>query len=211
VAPPDPAIDEEDLTLSALLLTLAGNGRPKLSVDEIIAHFGHRAFGAVLFTFALPNLLPLPPGSSTVLGLPLLLIAPQLAFGANDPWLPGALGRRTVDAGVVSAACRRIVPWVRKVETLTTRRFDFMFGAVGDLLIGIVCTALAAVLILPIPLGNVLPALAVVILALSLTQRDGLLTLIGYAAAAISGGVLIFSGHLVVAAVGRLARMIDLY
>jgi hypothetical protein len=200
--------DEEGLTLSALLLTLADRPAARLSIEEIVAHFGRRAFGAVLFFFALPNLLPLPPGSSTVLGLPLLLIAPQLALGGNEPWLPRALARRTVDAPTIDAACRRLAPWVRKAERLTTRRLDFMFGRAGDVVIGVVCTLLAAVLILPIPLGNLLPALAVVLLAMSLTQRDGVLTLMGYTVAAVSAGVLVLSGHLVAHAVARLGRMI---
>jgi len=203
--------EERALTLSTLLLSLADHDGARLSVDEIVAHFGHRAFGALLFVFAAPNLLPLPPGSSTVLALPLLLIAPQLAIGAREPWIPRALGRRTMDAATISAVCRRVAPWVRRIEALTTRRFDIVFGSAGDLVIGAVCTVLAAVLILPLPLGNLLPALAVVILGMSLTQRDGLLTLVGYVAALFSGSVLYLGGHIIVAGAIRLARLLGLY
>jgi hypothetical protein len=83
-----------------------------------------------------------------------------------------------------------------------------MFGRAGDIGIGVVCTLLAAVLILPIPLGNLLPAIAVVLLGMSLTQRDGALTLAGYTVSAVSFSVLILSGHLVARAVARLGRMI---
>ncbi len=204
----DNILAEEAVSLSALLETLARDRDGPMRLDAIIAHFGHRAFGAVLFVFAVPNLLPLPPGSSTVLGLPLLIIAPQLAFGAREPWIPGVLGRRTLDRATLRRVCDRVLPGVRRVERLTTRRFGFMFGRLGDAMIGIVATVLAAVLILPIPLGNMLPAAAVAALALSLTQRDGLLTLIGYATAAISGGVLVLSGHLVVTAAQALIAMI---
>ena len=204
---PDRGLAEEDRTLSALLLALADFAGARISVGQIVAHFGRRAIGAVLFVFALIALLPLPPGSSTVLGLPLLLIAPQLALGATDPWIPRWLARRTVEASVIRAACRRTVPWVRKAERLSTRRLDFMFGAAGDLALGAVCTALAAVLVLPIPLGNLAPAATVGILALSLIQRDGLLALVGYCAAALSAGLLLLSGNLVAAAVDRLAHL----
>jgi hypothetical protein len=180
-------------------------------VDEIIAHFGRRAFGAVLFLFAIPNLLPLPPGSSTVLGLPLLIIAPQLALGKREPWIPRALGRRTVAPGALASVCRRAAPLVERAELLMTRRLGFMFGRVGDLAIGVVCTLMAAVMILPIPLGNMLPAAAVAALGLSLTQRDGLWTLLGYLLAAISGLVLLISGQLVVAGVHRLGAMVGLW
>lgn len=198
----------EPVPLSRLLLTLAEDGSGPISLAEIIAHFGRRAFGAVLFVFAVPNLLPLPPGSSTVLGLPLLLIAPQLAFGAKQLWIPEFLARRTVDRTSLDRVFRRLAPWVERVERLTSVRFTFMFGPLGDLMIGVVCALLAAVLILPIPLGNVLPAAAVAALSLSLTQRDGLLTLIGYALAATSAGILVLSGRIVWAAVQRLEGML---
>ena len=70
-----------------------------------------------------------------------------------------------------------------------------MFGPVGDRTIGAVCSLMALILILPIPLGNLLPALAIATLALSMVQRDGIIALIGHALAAVSVGVLVLTGH----------------
>jgi hypothetical protein len=208
---PHRIIPEAHLPLSELLLTVAeGPGGP-ITLGEIVSHFGPRAFGAVLFVFAMPNLLPLPPGTSTLLGVPLLLIAPQLALGGRKPWIPDRLARQVVDRETIGRVCRRAAPWVKRAEQLTTRRLDLMFGRPGDAAIGIVCTLLSAVLILPIPLGNMLPAAAVAALALSLTQRDGLLTIVGYLLALTSAGVLIVSGHIVVAAVTRLGAITGLW
>jgi hypothetical protein len=205
------SVAEERLSLSALLLTLADGDQGQISIDEIIEHFGRRAFGAVLFVFAIPNLLPLPPGSSTLLGFPLLLIAPQLAFGAREPWIPAAVRRQRIDRATLGRVCRRAAPSVLKAERMTTRRLAFMFGRLGDVSIGVVCTLLAAVLILPIPLGNLLPAIAIAALALSLVQRDGLLTIIGYLVAAVSAGVLVVSGQIVLGAIDRLGAMTGLW
>lgn len=208
---PEQKVPEEHLPLSALLLTLADGDPGARRVGDLVDHFGPRAFGAILFVFAIPNLLPVPPGGSMVLGLPLLLIAPQLAFGARKPWIPRALARQTVDRQALAGLCRRAAPWIERAERLTPRRLGFVFGRFGDPLIGVVCTLLAAILILPIPLGNLLPAAGVATLALSLTQRDGLLTLLGYLLAAASAAVLGVSGHLVVAAIARLGSMIGLW
>ena len=196
--------DEESVTLSALLAQLAQRPEADLSIDDLVGHFGARAFGATLFVFAIPNLLPLPPGSSTVLGMPLLLLAPQLACGKSEPWLPGSIRRRIIARSALATVYQRIGPWLTKVERLTTRRLAFLFGGPGDMLIGLICTALAAVLILPIPLGNLLPATAIAILGLSLVHRDGALAVVGYLTAAISFGVLMLSGQVVMAAVSRL-------
>ncbi len=96
--------------LSDLLSELFEQPGDQLRVKEMVDYFGHRAFGAVLFNFSVPNLLPLPPGSSTVLGLPLVLFAPQLAVGIRRPWLPRWLGERRLDrrcSARGSSGCRR--------------------------------------------------------------------------------------------------------
>ena len=76
-------------------------------------------------------------------------------------------------------------------------------------MIGVVCTLLALVLILPIPFGNMLPALTIGVLAFSLVQRDGLFALLGYALAAISAGVLVFAADVVIDAVRHLVNWFD--
>jgi hypothetical protein len=208
---PKSTVPEVQLSLSAMLLGLADLAQGPVSVASMVDYFGPRAFGAVLFIFAIPNLAPLPPGSTTVLGAPLLIIAPQLAFGRRRLWIPQALGRLSVDSGVLASVCRRAAPWVARGEGLTTRRLGFMFGVLGDVGIGAVCSLLAAVLILPIPLGNMLPALAIATLAFSLVQRDGLLAIVGYALALASLALLALSGSLVIAAVSRLGAILGLW
>src|SRR5690606_36314235 len=119
-----------------------------------------------LFVFSVPNLLPLPPGSSTVLGAPLVIITPQLAIGARRPWLPRAVAERHIDRAALTQAFSRVIPGLEQVEKLLAPRWSFMFGPVGDRMIGLICFLLSLVLILPIPLGNMLPAASVSVFAL---------------------------------------------
>lgn len=197
------APDQKAVPLSVLLRTLPDLGSPVVTVGDVITHFGPRAFGALLFVFALPNLLPLPPGSTTVLGLPLLLFAPQLAVGSPQPWLPRRLQQRAFDAAALRKVGARASVWVQRAEGLTTRRAALMFSPIGTALIGIICTLLAIVLILPIPLGNVLPAFTIAVFGLSLVQRDGLLALIGYALASASAGALVIAANIILALFAR--------
>jgi hypothetical protein len=196
--------EEEAKPLSQLLRELAEPREGVIRVEEIVDRFGRRAFGGVLFAFAIPNLLPLPPGSSTVLGLPLVLVAPQVLFGGESLWLPPAVRRRGVDRRALGKGFDKLLPWLEKLERLLAPRLGWLFGAVGDRVIGLVCTLLALVLILPIPLGNLLPAAAIGLLSLGLIQRDGIVLLLGYATAAISAGVLVLSAHAVAVAVRKL-------
>ena len=56
---------------------------------------------------------------------------------------------------------------------------------------GVALTALAFVLILPIPLGNILPSVTIGLFGLALVQRDGLLALLAYLLTAISAALLV--------------------
>jgi hypothetical protein len=193
-----PNASTNQLPLSAVLIEIAAHGEAQISVAELTQMFGGRAIGALLFVFGLVCVLPLPPGSTTILGVPLLLLAPQLLIGASAPWLPQGVKRRTFPTAGLKAGLPRVIPWLQKIEAVSRPRLVLLFSPVGERLIGLVCTVLAVVLILPIPLGNVLPGLAVTLLAFSLIQRDGLIALIGFAVAVTSASVLVLAAHILV-------------
>ena len=187
---PEHHIDAHDEPISAVLHHILELDEERISVEEIADAFGSRAFGALLFAFSVPNLIPLPPGSSTVLGMPLVFLAPQVAIGMRHPWIPKFLARRTIERAKLRNAFAKILPRVAKVEKLLKPRLGFMFGEIGDRVIGLVSFLLAVVLILPIPLGNMLPAASVAALSLGLATRDGAVAVIGFLLAATSVAVL---------------------
>jgi hypothetical protein len=180
---------------------------PTLTVGEMLDAFDSRAFGAMLLVFGLLNTLPLPPGSSTILSLPILFLAPQIAMGADHPWLPRRLTDKPLKRDDMRGLFRRLGPVVRSMELVTRPRLRPMFAPVGERAIGVVCTLLAMVLVLPIPLGNLAPGATVAILALALLQRDGILALAGYVMALFSGGLLFVSAHVVIMAVRKLVSV----
>ncbi len=200
-------IDPHDEPISAVLRHILELDEQRISVEEIADAFGSRAFGALLFAFAVPNLLPLPPGSSTVLGMPLVFLTPQVAIGMRHPWIPKFLARRTVDRTQLRNAFNKILPRLAKVEKLLKPRLGVMFGPVGDRLIGLVCLLLSLILILPIWGGNMLPAAAIACLALGLTTRDGLMALVGYGLSAIGAGVIVLGFGVTIAAFHKLMEM----
>jgi hypothetical protein len=95
---------------------------------------------------------------------------------------------------------RRLGPIVRSMELITKPRLRPMFAPLGERMIGVVCTLLALVLVLPIPLGNLAPGATVAVLALALLQRDGVLALGGLSDGAGQRGLLFVSAHGVVMA-----------
>ena len=200
-------IDPHDEPISAVLRHILELDEERISIEEIADAFGSRAFGALLFAFAVPNLLPLPPGSSTILGLPLVFLAPQVALGMRHPWIPKVFARRTVDRTQLRNAFDKILPKLAKVEKLLQPRLGIMFGHIGDRLIGVVCLLLSLILILPIWGGNMLPAAAVACLALGLATRDGLIALIGYGLVGIGAGVVVLGFKVTLAAFHKLMEI----
>lgn len=161
------------------------DSRERIAVGDLLAALGDRALAALLFVFAVPNVLPVPPGTSAVLGAPLVFLAAQLAFGRR-PWLPSVIARRTMTRADFAALVRRIGPWLARAERLLRPRLARLALPPMEHLVGIVCLLLAVVLVLPVPLGNVLPALAISLLALGILERDGLWILAGLGTAVVS-------------------------
>jgi len=147
-------------------------------VDEVEEDDGP---GPVLFVLTLPVLAPTPPGVSMLLALPLLLVTPQIVVGRQRLWIPNGVANRTIDRKGVAKVVRRVTPPLTRLERLLKPRLKFLTGRIGARFVGVAATAIAVVLVLPIPAANLVPSLALVLFALGLSRRDGLFVLAGYA------------------------------
>lgn len=169
--------------LSAMLMDLSADTlRERIAIGDLLVALGDRATAALQFIFAFPNVLPTPPGTSTVLGAPLVFLAAQLMLG-RAPWLPAFVARRSISRADFASLVKRIVPWLLRAESLLRPRLGALASPPMEHLIGLASLLLAVVLVLPIPLGNVLPALAISLLALGVLERDGVWVLAGIAVA----------------------------
>ncbi|MDM7941642.1 MAG: exopolysaccharide biosynthesis protein [Hydrogenophaga sp.] len=175
--------------LSVVLFRLANDtSRERISVADLLTVLGDRAIGALMFFFAAPNILPVPPGVSTLLGAPLLFLSVQLMLGMR-PWLPGFVTRRSLSRDDLATLVRRIVPWLTKAERLLKPRMQVLVRPPTEHAVGLVCLVLATILFLPVPLGNILPALAISVLSLGVLERDGVWIVLGLLASVVAGAV----------------------
>lgn len=187
--------------ISEILAGIASQKRKTVSVRDVLEAFGDRAFGALMFVFAAPVALPMPPGVSAILGAPLLFITSQLMIGRRTLWLPKALADRTMSRADYAGLVEKLMPYLTRIESRLRPRMTFLYNRWLDGLTGFVCLALAIVVFLPIPFGNMLPALAIAAFGLGIAERDGLLGAVGGLVSAISLAVLaLFSGAMIAAA-----------
>lgn len=161
--------------LSDVLLDLSRRAGERVSMAEICDCLGDRGFAALLVFFGALNLLPLPPGSSALLGLPIVVVAAQMTFGMERVWLPSFIANRSMSGDQFRNVIERIVPRMARVETLVRPRYWPFWRKHGERIVGIVTLLLSIIVTLPIPLGNWLPALAITLLGMAVTERDGVL------------------------------------
>lgn len=165
--------------LSERLAQIARDAEGPVTLGRIVETLGSRAFAPLLVLFAGINLVPLPPPSSAILGLPLLAIALQMAYGNRRTWLPSFLKDRAITAEQFRTMMDWIIPRLRKVEQWVRPRYWPFWRRRGDRIVGIISVIMAISVVLPIPGGNWLPAFSSALLGLSLLERDGILFAVG--------------------------------
>lgn len=125
------------------------------------------------------------PGISTITGIPLAVIAFQMLIGLPRAYLPRWLGQRSLHADNFRRLVEKSAPLLQKTERVLKPRWPALTSIAGERSVGAFCLLMALVLALPIPFGNLLPAIAVVLIALGLIEKDGLVVTLGFVVGAL--------------------------
>ena len=182
-----------------LLKLAAGPASDRISVADLLTALGSRAPAALMLLFAAPNVLPMPPGTSAILGTPLLFLTVQLALD-RPAWVPRTIALRSLSRATIAPAMRRVAFGLTARHALFRPRLQRMVGPPAERAIGGISSLLALILFLPIPFGNMLPALAISLFAIGILRRDGLCILAGIGCAIIAVGLVWILGAALVQA-----------
>jgi hypothetical protein len=176
--------------LSELFAQLARDTKGPISIGHMHNALGNRSFAPLLVLFAAFNLVPLPPGASALLGIPLIIVSAQMVYGRKQAWLPSFVMNRSLTADQFRRLTGWLIPRLIRLERIIRPRYWPFWRKQGDRVIGLIALVLAIVVTLPIPLGNWLPAFATALLGLALSERDGILFAIGGAVGVASMAVI---------------------
>lgn len=172
--------------LSAILTAIASaQDKDRISIGDLLEALRRRALGALMFIFAVPTALPMPPGVSAITGAPLLFLSLQLMLGLQ-PWLPKIITSRSLSRVDFERVVKKVTPWLARAEAIMRPRLQFLAKRPAVHVVGFACLAMSIILFLPIPLGNMLPSVAISIMALGLLERDGIWIIIGLVTAVLS-------------------------
>jgi hypothetical protein len=184
-----PSGAEEERRLSEVFADLAAQDRARVSIGDVVQALGDRSFAPVMILLAVPNAIPFIPGSSTVLGLLLAVVAIQLVLGMRRVRLPARLSRWSFDREGFARLVAKVTPWLTRFERMARPRFWPESYRLAERLAGIVAIALSLMIMLPIPFANGVPAIAICLLALGISERDGLWLGAGIVVGAIAAGI----------------------
>jgi hypothetical protein len=147
----------------------------------------HRhSFGIIMLCL---GVLATAPVGSSVPGLILAVIAVQLIAGRREPVFPAFVLARRVPTKELLRLGYRAIHILKYVEKAVHPRWPMAFE-VEKRAVGVIILLLAVVLLLtPVPLSNVAPAMVISLISVAYVEEDGLLLAAAFLAAIILIGL----------------------
>ena len=168
------------------------DGGDKVCVRDVLDDFGGRSFGPFMMIPAMLELTPVGaiPGVPTFLAVIISLVAVQLALGKDHIWMPAVIQSRAVESEKLHKAVAKLRGIAEWLDDHSQGRLEFLTEGVW-LRLAAVVVILLCMTVLPLevlPFASSLPMLAIVMIGLSLTVRDGALMLAALCFAALAFG-----------------------
>lgn len=163
-------------TLEALSQSAPEEG---LSLGALRDGLNQSAFGALLIVLAVPVSIPFLYGIPQIVSVPMMALAGQMVMGRQEPWLPRKMAARTISKSAmvqISAGARKWFGWV---EALARPRLRFLASKPAERLIGVLLLVFCASIMIPLPLTNTVPGIAIAIVGFGLLAKDGFLIIPG--------------------------------
>lgn len=154
-------------------------------MQQLAQAHGPDAQGSLLLLMATLCLLPVP-GVGSVLGLGIAALAWALWRGEHAPGLPPRVARLTLPR----VWARRVLGLLARTYGLAGRHARARMSSLAEgrsrPWIAATTALMALIVLMPIPFGNLLPALALMLIGLALVFRDGLALLLGLGLAGVA-------------------------
>lgn len=169
----------------------------RLSLTDLMHMHGESSGAVLLLLLALLSVAPIA-GAGSVLSLGMMGLAWQWWCGRDGMGLPPRLGRLTLNA-TWTRRCLHSLAWLYDTASTWMRPRWARCSAPRARAVWATWIALMALLIfLPLPLGNVLPALSLVLLSLGWMFRDGVVLLISGASGVLALAYAVSVSHLMI-------------
>jgi hypothetical protein len=163
-----------------------------VSLSALAEAHGGAWQATLLVVLAAPCMLPIP-GVGTLLSVALALLGLML-WQAPRPDLPPRLGRLSLPREGATSSLALLARFYDIAWRLTRPRMSLLAGPSARWWLGPMTVLMAVLIFLPIPFGNLLPAVSLMLAGVALAARDGLLML---ASLGVGAGALASSAALI--------------
>jgi len=161
-------------------------------LGDLFEGLGDKSYGWAIVVFSLVTLLPLPPGSSLITALPVLITTAQMALGFPHVRLPARLARYEIEPRKLRSTMLRLHPVTRRLERVLRSQLTWLYAPRYERLLGLSLFVVAFTLFLPVPFSGWFPAISLFISGVGLLERDGVVSLIGLVFGLLSVALTIF-------------------
>ncbi len=169
----------------------------EVSLAQIMQAVGTRAYGPLLLVPGLVALAPTGavPGMSIVTGTIIFVVAIQLLFGRNEPWIPKRALEFSFSRDTLLSAMERGRPYARRIDDFLKPSLTQVTDFPATRIIAIVAIALALSMfpLALVPFAVAIPSSAIVLFALGLTARDGRLIIAGFILAGLALALILYT------------------
>jgi len=141
-----------------------------------------RSFGIIIL---LLGVLAAAPIGSMVPGLMLAAVAVQMIAGRYEPVFPQFITARRLATRHLLRLGQRAIPLLRHLENVVHPRWPRLFEPAKRFVGAMVLLMAGVVLLTPVPLSNIPPAIVIALIALAYIEEDGLLLCLAFLAAAV--------------------------
>jgi hypothetical protein len=138
----------------------------------LISNLQQRSFGIVVLFL---GLLATTPIGSTVPGLMLAAVALQMIVGRRELVFPQFITARSLPTRYLFRVAEHGIPVMQYLEKAVHPRWPIAFEATKRFVGVAVLLLTAALLLTPVPLSNIAPAIVIALISLAYLEEDGLL------------------------------------
>ena len=156
------------------------------TVGAMVDALGRSGHGLILLMLALPSFVPVPGlPTGLVFGVALMLVAVQMIRGQQTVALPQWIRKQALPRGAMLATVRKLDTWMLKIERLLRPRMHALTEGAAITIVGLLVLVMGITLLLPVPFGTQGPAVAGVVFAFGIMEKDGLAIIAGAVLAAL--------------------------
>ena len=162
-------------------------GNEPVTVSQLADAHGAAALGTLMVLLSTPCVLPVP-GVGNIMGAALVLMSLSMWRGDEQLQLP----ERVAQMQLSPLWARRVLLLLARFYTVAGRwgrhRFDHLTTPRPRSWMSLKVGLMGVLIFLPIPFGNVLPAMSLVLLGLGLAFRDGVAVMLSAGVSALAVG-----------------------